>query len=218
MKNQRWFRVCVQRKKQSSGRHAADGGCGHDPAHASTPRDDAATEAPMTVSANILITGPPGIGKTTLIRNVCRALADQQIAGFYTAEMRQDGERRGFELVGLDGQRAVLAHVDIRSPFRVGKYGVDVDALERFTRNQAFFEPATDLIVIDEIGKMECFSAAFRLLAQRVLASETPVVASVAQRGGGLIAEVKDRWDVKVLSMGWDNRDHLLPQILGQLP
>ncbi len=172
----------------------------------------------MTVAANILITGPPGIGKTTLIRNVCSALADQQIAGFYTEERRHDGERRGFELVGLNGERALLAHVDNRSPFRVGRYGVDIDSLDRFIQTLNCMAPAVDLIVIDEIGKMECFSAAFRRLAQRALASETPVVASVAKRGGGFIAEVKERWDVRLFDMGWENRDHLLPQILGQLP
>ncbi len=171
----------------------------------------------MTVSVNILITGPPGIGKTTLIRNVCSALADQRMAGFYTEEIRHDGERRGFDLVGLNGERTLLAHVDIRSPFRVGKYGVDIDSLDRFIQTLPCLEPATDLIIIDEIGKMECFSAAFRRLTQNALASETPVVASVAQRGGGFIAEVKERWDVRLFNMGWDNRDHLLPQIIGQL-
>ncbi len=172
----------------------------------------------MTVAANILITGPPGIGKTTLIRNICSALADQQITGFYTEEIRRNGERLGFEIVGLNGERALLSHVDNRSPFRVGKYGVDVDSLDRFIQTLDCLAPVIDLIVIDEIGKMECFSAAFRRLAQRALASETPVVATVAQRGGGFIAEVKDRWDVRLIDMGWDNRDHLLPQILGQLP
>jgi nucleoside-triphosphatase len=172
----------------------------------------------LTVAANFLITGPPGIGKTTLIRNICSALSDQHIAGFYTEEMRLDGERQGFELVGLNGARALLAHVDNRSPFRVGKYGVDIDSLDRFIQTLDCLAPAIDLIVIDEIGKMECFSAVFRDLAQRALASETPVVASVAHRGGGFIAEVKERWDVRLFDMGWDNRDHLLPQILGQLP
>ncbi len=172
----------------------------------------------MTVSDNILITGPPGIGKTTLIRSVCSALADQEIAGFYTEEIRRNGERRGFELVGLNGERALLAHVDIRSPFRVGKYGVDMDSLDRFIQTEPFLAPSNDLIVIDEIGKMECFSATFRRVTQRALASETPVVASVAQRGRGFIAEVKERWDVRLFYMGWDNRDHLLPQIIGQLP
>ena len=172
----------------------------------------------MTLAANILISGPPGIGKSTLIRNICNAVGDLQIAGFYTEEIRRNGERRGFDLVGLDGERHVLAHVDIRSPFRVGKYGVDVDSLDRFIQALTFRKPAADLIVVDEIGKMECFSAAFRHFVQNALDAETPVIASVAQRGGGFIAEVKKRWDVRLLDMDWDNRDHLLPQILGQLP
>lgn len=172
----------------------------------------------MTVSTNILICGPPGIGKTTLIRNICNAVGDLQIAGFYTEEICRHGERRGFEIVGLNGKRGILAHVEIRSSFRVGKYGVDVDSLDRFIQALVFREPTTDLIVIDEIGKMECFSAVFRHFVQNALSSETPVVASVAQRAGGFIAEVKDRWDVRLLNMDWDNRDHLLPQIIGQLP
>lgn len=166
---------------------------------------------------NILITGSPGIGKTTLICRLIEGITAAPLMGFYTREIRQRGVRQGFELIGLDGSRATLAHTSIRGRQRVGKYGVDVKGFEAFLTNLKL-ESAAGWAIIDEIGKMECFSATFRRLARQALASETPVVASVSQRGGGFVAEVKERWDVRLLNMDWDNRDHLLPQVLGQLP
>ncbi len=77
----------------------------------------------------VLVTGPPGCGKTTLMR---RAVAELGVpaAGFYTEEIRAAGRREGFALVTLDGRRATLASVRIRGPHRVSRYGVDVQALE----------------------------------------------------------------------------------------
>jgi nucleoside-triphosphatase len=171
----------------------------------------------MNLADNLLISGPPGIGKSTLIRAVCDALGERKIAGFSTREIRQDGERIGFELVGLDGQTRLLSHVDVKSPFRVGKYGVDIGGFERFLKTIPFLEPSIEVVVIDEIGKMECFSALFREIAQSALASDKKVLATVAYRGGGFIAEVKERWDVHLRTLTWENRDHLLPDIIAQL-
>ena len=171
----------------------------------------------MNLPGNLLITGPPGIGKSTLIRRICDAFGDGPVAGFSTREIRRDGERRGFELIGLDGRTALLSHVDVKSPFRVGKYGVDVGALDRFLEGVQLLKPGIELVVIDEIGKMECFSALFREMTQAALASDKKVIATVAHRGGGFIAEVKGRWDVHVRTLTWENRDHILPEILGHL-
>ena len=168
----------------------------------------------MNLADNLIITGPPGIGKSTFIRVVCDALGERKIAGFSTREIRQDGERQGFELVGLDGQTALLSHVDVKSPFRVGKYGVDIEGFERFLKTIRFLEPSIEVVVIDEIGKMECFSALFRRITQSVLTSDKKVLATVAYRGGGFVAEVKERWDVHLRTLTWENRDHLLPEII----
>ena len=72
------------------------------------------------MAKKLLITGRPGAGKTTLIKKVARMLQPFHPVGFYTEEIRAQGQRVGFQLVSLDGQRRIMSHVDIPSPFRVG--------------------------------------------------------------------------------------------------
>ena len=81
---------------------------------------------------NFLISGLPGIGKTTLVKKLIARLSAYDPEGFYTEEILQDGERKGFHLEGLDGQRIMLAHVINDSPHKIGKYRVDVDAFDAF--------------------------------------------------------------------------------------
>jgi len=70
----------------------------------------------------VLLTGRPGVGKTTLIQKWV-ASRPGRCGGFYTQELRESGTRVGFEIVTLDGKRALLAHVRRPGPPRVGKYG-----------------------------------------------------------------------------------------------
>ena len=126
-----------------------------------------------------LLTGRPGTGKTSLIQRVVMALGGRA-GGFYTEEIRSEGTRLGFRLVTLDGQEAVLAHVEIRSHYRVGKYGVDIDSLDRVGVS-ALHRAARqcDLIVVDEIGKMELFSADFREAVRQVIDSGKKVLGTI---------------------------------------
>jgi nucleoside-triphosphatase len=163
---------------------------------------------------NILITGLPGVGKTTLIKRVAEELRNLQPVGFYTAEIREKGIRKGFELVCLDGKRGILSHTDIKGPDRVGKYGVDIKGFEDFLDSVPFLNPSTHLIIIDEIGKMEFLSHRFRELIIKILDSEKPVIATIALKGSGVIEEIKKRNDVTLIEITQGNRESLVPEVL----
>jgi nucleoside-triphosphatase len=166
---------------------------------------------------NLLITGLPGIGKTTFIRSLADELRTFHPVGFYTEEIRKGGQRLGFELISLDGRKRVLSHVGIKSPFRVGRYGVDVKGFEDFLDTLPFFDPESRLIIIDEVGKMECLSQRFRGLLKELLDSTKGVIATIALKGTGLIEEVKRRKDVRVFEISERNRDRLLSEILKEI-
>jgi nucleoside-triphosphatase len=166
---------------------------------------------------NILITGLPGVGKTTLIKNIAEALKGLRPVGFYTAEIREGGRRKGFELISLDGRRGLLSRTDIRSPHRVGTYGVDVKGFEVFLTFLPLLNPSTRLVIIDEIGKMECFSEQFKECLIECLNSEKWVLATIAQKGSGFIEEIKRRHDVTLFEITQRNRNALLPDILREV-
>jgi nucleoside-triphosphatase len=169
------------------------------------------------IKKNLLITGLPGVGKTTLIKKISEALKRLHPVGFYTAEIREGGERKGFELISLEGRRGLLSHKEIRSPYQVGHYKVDIKSFEDFLVSISFSNPLTRLMIIDEIGKMECLSDQFKRLLEEILDSGKWVIATIPLKGSGLIAETKGRKDVKLFEITKKNRDSLFPEILKEV-
>ena len=166
---------------------------------------------------SVLVTGLPGIGKTTLIKKLSKALTYLHPVGFYTEEIREGVERKGFELVSLEGKRGLLSHQHIESLYKVGQYGVDIKGFEDFLDSISFSSPSTRLMIIDEIGKMECFSDRFNRLLREALDSGKWVIATIASKGGGLISEVKERQDIKLFEITRRNRDSLFSEILKEV-
>jgi nucleoside-triphosphatase len=163
---------------------------------------------------NLLLTGAPGCGKTTVLQRFVDQLEDLRLAGFLTLELREHGLRVGFEAVGLGGRRAILAHVRFRSPVSVGHYGVDPDRLVPLIEEELIRPTGSvDAFLIDEIGKMECHCPQFVTTMRRLLGEQIPVVATIALRGAGFIAEVKNRPNALIVVVTQANRQALPEQI-----
>lgn len=167
----------------------------------------------------ILLEGRPGVGKTTVVRRVADLLRSQGLAlrGFFTEELRQSGERVGFAIETLDGRGGVLAHVDRSGPPRVGKYGVDLLAFERLAV-PALTDVAEDaVVVIDELGKMELASEAFRAAVVAVFERPARVVATVHIFRHPFTDALKRRADIDVLRVTERDRDGLPQRVVARL-
>ena len=172
----------------------------------------------MLKSAKILLTGLPRCGKTTAVMKIISNLNCQRIAGFYTQEIRQAGVRKGFSWCRLDGTTGTLAHIDIKGPFRVGKYGVDVASFEKSIVPILDIEKTdAQLFIIDEIGKMECFSKMFIAAIRSLFKSDKSVLATVALKGPGLISEVKNYSNTKLFNLTRQNSKQTIDEILQSL-
>ena len=157
-------------------------------------------------ATNILITGPPRSGKSTLIEKVVKKI-QRPATGFFTRELREKGKRVGFLIDTLDGKTGLLAHQNIKSRYRVGKYGVNLKDLDQIAVPSMLPSTVDQLVVVDEIGKMECFSRLFRETLLRVISSENQLIGSIAIKGDRFIQTIKDRDDVILVFITQTTRD-----------
>jgi nucleoside-triphosphatase len=167
----------------------------------------------------LLLEGRPGIGKSTLARRLLALLqqAGVPVAGFTTGELRTGGRREGFVVEAVSGARGILAHVDLPGPPRVGRYGVDLPTFERVAL-PALRAPSTGgVVVVDELGKMELASAAFREAVEDLLGREVAVVATVHLGHHRFTDALKRRPDIRVVRVTDKTRDALPEQLMDYL-
>jgi nucleoside-triphosphatase len=160
-----------------------------------------------------LLTGRPGTGKTRLIKEATATMKGKA-GGFYTEEIRIGGVRQGFKLVTLDGQSVVLAHIKIRSRYRVGKYGVDIKSLERI--GIVALQNAVrqcDIIVVDEIGKMELLSTSFKRIISEMLVSEKRVLGTVMLDSHPWVDAIKRRPEIDLVPLTGANYQHIAAEL-----
>ena len=153
------------------------------------------------------------MGKTTLIIKLIEEL-DLNAGGFYTQEMRLGGRRVGFKIITLDGEESILAHIDIKSPYRLSKYGVNLEGLEKVGVKSIWRAlKKNKIIVIDEIGKMELFSPRFKEAVNSALNSDKITIATILLAPNPYTDKIKRRQDVKLFYLTQENREKVKEEI-----
>ncbi|MEM2874898.1 MAG: NTPase [Candidatus Hadarchaeales archaeon] len=163
---------------------------------------------------NFLVTGAPGSGKSSVIARTADLLRSRGLrpGGIICPEIREGGTRIGFRMEDIStGEKEILAHVNIRGGPSIGKYGVNIEGLDRMSREAiGKAVSGSDFVIIDEIGPMEVLSTEFRRAVAAALDSEKPVIAAVHMRtAGGFIGSVKSRKDARIIQVDRENRDRL---------
>ena len=156
---------------------------------------------------HLLIVGPSGIGKTTLMKRLTQSLRGGPIDGFLTEEFREHEQRMGFWLSPLDGRQVLLAHRRMETGHRVGPYKVNVQVLEdvavpiiRRGMGQAC------VLFLDELGKMELCSQPFQQAVQDAFDHGPSIVATGGLQPLPFLNALKRRRDVELVPLTSANR------------
>lgn len=163
---------------------------------------------------HLLITGRPRTGKTTLVAQLIERWPEK-CGGFITEEITDRGERIGFRLRTLDGQISILASINFPSPYRVSRYGVDIESLDRIGVKAILKAIASkEIVVIDEIGKMELFSDKFKQAVLKALDSPKRVLGVIHLAKLPFLEAIRSREDVLLLEIDGKNNEEIKKKII----
>jgi nucleoside-triphosphatase len=168
----------------------------------------------FTLKRIILVTGPPGIGKTSILRRTVKELKNRkyEVSGMICREVREGGVRVGFEIMDLStGTRGWLAHVNQPTGPRIGKYHVNLTDLDVIGVGSILDAlQNADILAIDEIGPMELSSTAFINALVKAVESSKPMLGTIHYGlRGSLVNSIKKRDDTEIFKVTYKNRESL---------
>jgi nucleoside-triphosphatase len=155
----------------------------------------------------LILTGAPGVGKTTMLTKTVDALKMKgvRVGGMVTREVRKDNVRVGFEILDLTSDKhGWLANVNGQSGPQIGKYHVnlnDLDNVGAAAITQALEK--CDVIAIDEIGPMELFSQKFKQTVTQSLEGKKLML---------IVVHGKAK-DAEIFNVTFSNREKLTEQL-----
>jgi nucleoside-triphosphatase len=166
-----------------------------------------------------LLTGEPGIGKTTALKKVISTLGVHNCGGFYTEEIRSpDGIRTGFRLVTLENQTVTVADVLSSSEIRVGRYGVHLEGLKVIGVQSIYAALAHKrFVIVDEIGPMQLYLAQFKQAIEDTLHSDKDLIGTIVLRSHPWADALKQSPNVQLFPVVNDNREHITQELVARL-
>ncbi len=154
---------------------------------------------------NILITGKPKSGKSTLLRKLIAEIPNK--VGFVTNEVLAKNGRVGFEMEIHTGHKVTLAHIDFKTAHQVSKYFVDIENLESLVPEVSNFD-SKNFLYLDEIGQMQLFSEKFKDLTLAYLDSSNTCIATVSYvYEDNFTNDIKKREDVILVELSAESRE-----------
>jgi nucleoside-triphosphatase len=169
------------------------------------------------MTKNVFITGPPGIGKTAVIRRLLKDLTPLIVRGFFKEEIIENNVCKGFRIVTLDFQDQILGHVFIEGPHRVSGFGINVEGFENLVLPQLTISKEVDLFVLDAIGPMECISQKFCEQVKKIMNSSIPMIATLVGSETPGTLRLSSRKDVAILQVNHKNKEYIWKNILLEL-
>lgn len=163
------------------------------------------------MSKKILLTGLPHSGKSTVLNRLLKSFPHKQ--GLLTLEILEHGQRKGFEMVAAKGERALLATTDKETPYKVSRYFVNVQNIEKITSEIENFS-ADDLLYIDEIGQMELYSEKFKNLVDKYLYAENSFIGTISKvYTDDFIKKILSCPDIELIEITQENRGEVCLQL-----
>lgn len=160
----------------------------------------------------ILLTGKPGIGKSTILKKVAGDLKMPKY-GIVAEEIRNsEGQRVGFESVAFDGRSCVFAHkLAFRTEFAVGGYFVDINAISDFVvpELRKGLNKHNSIILIDEIGRMQSFSFKFLKTLRNLFVNKSNLLATIVLEDEPWSIEFKKYPGAILIEVNEENREYL---------
>lgn len=165
----------------------------------------------------LLLTAKPRMGKSIIIKKIINKVGSNNCIGFYSEEIKEDGERIGFQVISLSGRREVFAHVDFISDVRIGRYGIDVKIMEEVLLSELNLACSNEddrLIVIDEIGLMQISSLKIREQLLHLAESNKTIIGTIFSDPHPWIDEYKLHKNIRLIQVTEDNRDGIVDELI----